>query len=429
VLIKVNIYPASDRIRTGGISHFARTVMQPSPTIMPVNDAPKPTSELPIAALSGLAASGFLCIVTETLPAGLLPQIANGLKVSEAVAGQLVAVYALGSLLAAIPFPSLTQGFRRKPVLLATIVCFLVGNTLTAMANSIDTVLTARFVAGCAAGLAWGILAGYARSIVRPDQTGPAMAIAMVGVPLALSLGVPLGTFLGNFVGWRGAFLTLSALSVVLIGWIVVKVPNAASRTQTNRLSLSSVISTKGVMPILLVILVWMTAHNILYTYIAPFAIGSQSRVDLVLLTFGISSLAGIWIVGRFVDRMLRRMVLLAIGSFAATAVLLTIAGEHEVAVYVGAAIWGLGFGGAGAMMQTASADAAGDGVDLAQAMVTTAWNLAIAAGGAIGGALLTTGGTPMLPPVVAALASLAFIIALVARRSAFPAGRRALPR
>jgi len=429
VVINVNIYPANGRIRTGGISHFARTVMQPSPTIIPPNDAPKPTSALPIAALSGLAASGFLCIVTETLPAGLLPQIATGLKVSEAVAGQLVAVYALGSLLAAIPFTSLTQGFRRKPVLLATIVCFLVGNTSTAIANSIDTVLIARFVAGCAAGLAWGILAGYARSIVRPDQTGPAMAIAMVGVPLALSLGVPLGTFLGNFVGWRGSFLTLSVLSVVLVGWIVVKVPDAPARTQTNRLSLRSVISTKGIMPILLVILVWMTAHNILYTYIAPFAIGSQSRVDLVLLTFGISSLAGIWIVGRLVDRMLRRMVLLAIGSFAATAVLLTIAGENEVAVYVGAVIWGLGFGGAGAMMQTASADAAGDGVDLAQAMVTTAWNLAIAAGGAIGGALLTIGGTPMLPPVVAALASLAFVIALVAHRSAFPPGHRALPR
>lgn len=400
--------------------------MQPSTSQSLSDEAPAKGPGLPIAALAGLAAAGFLCIVTETLPAGLLPSIASGLQISEAIAGQLVAIYALGSLLAAIPLTSLTQGLRRRPVLLATIICFVVGNTLTAMAESIGVVLIARFIAGCAAGLAWGILAGYARIIVRPEQTGPAMAVAMVGVPLALSLGVPLGTFLGSLVGWRGSFLILSALAVMLIVWIIVKVPDAPGRTGDNRPSLTGVIRTKGVLPILLVILAWMTAHNILYTYIAPFSTASQSRVDLVLLAFGISSLVGIWVVGRWVDRMLRLMVLSAIGSFALTAVLLTIAGEHGVAVYLGAVVWGLGFGGAGAMMQTASADAAGDGVDLAQAMVTTAWNLAIAAGGAVGGALLTQGGTSMLPPAIAILALLAFVIALAARRYAFPPGNRA---
>lgn len=384
------------------------------------------SAALPIAALSGLAACGFLCIVTETLPAGLLPQIASGLRVSNGIAGQLVAIYALGSLLASIPLTNLTQGLHRRPVLLATIVCFVVGNTATAMAGSIGVVLAARFVAGCAAGLAWGILAGYARSIVRPEQTGPAMALAMVGVPLALSLGVPTGTFLGGLVGWRGSFLILSAFGVLLIGWIVAKVPDAAGRTVDNRLSLAHVVTTPGIVSILLVILTWMTAHNILYTYIAPFAKAADVRVDLVLLALGVSSLVGIWIVGRLVDRMLRALVLLAIGSFAAVAILLIATGGQGIAVYAGAIVWGLGFGGAGAMMQTASADAAGDGVDLAQAMVTTAWNLAIAAGGALGGALLTAGGTRLLPPVVAALALVALAIAVAGRRYAFPSGHRA---
>ncbi|KAF2389167.1 MFS transporter [Pseudomonas frederiksbergensis] len=403
--------------------------MKQSSSLIPIERTANKSSALPVSALSGLAASGFLCIVTETLPAGLLPQIATGLRVSEAIAGQLVVVYAIGSLLAAIPLTSLTQGFRRRPVLLAAIICFVIGNTLTAMSESIGVVLIARFIAGCAAGLAWGMLAGYARSIVRPDQTGPAMAVAMVGVPLALALGVPMGTFLGGLVGWRGSFLTLTALGVMLLAWIIAKVPDAAGRTGDNRPSILSVIGTKGIIPILLVILTWMTAHNILYTYIAPFATAAHSRIDLVLLAFGISSLLGIWIVGRLVDRMLRRMTLLAIGSFALIAALLSIAGEQSTVVYAASVIWGLGFGGAGAMMQTASADAAGDGVDLAQAMVTTAWNSAIAAGGALGGMLLTSGGTPMLPPAVSALALLAFVIALLARHFAFPPGHRAQAR
>lgn len=113
------------------------------------------------------------------------------------------------------------------------------------------------------------------------------MALAMVGVPLALSLGVPLGTFLGGLVGWRGSFLILSALSVALIAWIIAKVPDAPGRANDDRSSLRHVIATPGVVPILLVILTWMTAHNTLYTYIAPFAMAAGVRIDLVLLAFG----------------------------------------------------------------------------------------------------------------------------------------------
>ncbi len=32
------------------------------------------------------------------------------------------------------------------------------------------------------------------------------MAVAMAGIPVALSLGVPAGTFLGEWLGWRAAF-------------------------------------------------------------------------------------------------------------------------------------------------------------------------------------------------------------------------------
>ena len=132
----------------------------------------------------------LLCIVTG-LPAGLLPSIASGLQITEAIAGQLVAVYALGSLLAAIPLTSLTQGLRRRPVLLATIICFVIGNTLTAMAESIGVVLIARFIAGCAAGLAWGILAAtHVASYVR--QTG-LQGGRRGGCALALSRVCPLG--------------------------------------------------------------------------------------------------------------------------------------------------------------------------------------------------------------------------------------------
>jgi predicted MFS family arabinose efflux permease len=82
--------------------------------------------------LLALALGGFVTILTEALPAGLLPQISSGLNISEAMAGQLVTIYAIGSLLAAIPLTVMTQGMRRRPLLITAIAGFVVANTVTA---------------------------------------------------------------------------------------------------------------------------------------------------------------------------------------------------------------------------------------------------------------------------------------------------------
>ncbi len=52
-------------------------------------------------------------------------------------------------------------------------------------------------------------------------------------------------------------------------------------------------------------IFVWILAHNILYTYIAPFlaSLGLAASLDRALLVFGLASLVGIWFTGLGVDR------------------------------------------------------------------------------------------------------------------------------
>ena len=93
--------------------------------------------------------------------------------------------------------------------------------------------------------------------------------------------------------------------------------------------------------------------------------------------------------------------------------------------VVPGVALWGLCFGGAATLLQTAAADAAGAHVDVVQAMVTTAWNLAIAAGGLIGGFALQHAGANAEPWLMLVLSLLA--LALVGwASSGFRPGRRA---
>lgn len=383
---------------------------------------------LPVAALLALAMTGFICIMTETLPAGLLPEVAQGLGVSNALAGQSVTAYAAGSLVAAIPLTMATAHWRRRHVLLATILGFLLFNTLTALSTHYLLTLVARFAAGAAAGLAWSLLAGYARRMVAPRLQGKAMAMAMIGTPIALSLGVPLGTWLGGLLGWRLAFATMSALTLGLIVWVVAKVPDYPGQTEGQRLPLRQVLATPGIRAILAVVFTWMLAHNVLYTYIAPFVAqaGLGDRVDLVLLTFGAASLLGIWITGRIVDHSLRRAVLISLAAFASIAVILGLSHDSATAQYLGIFVWGLTFGGAATLLQTALADTAGAGADAALAMNVVTWNSAIAGAGVLGGVLLETAGPQALIWAVLVLSLAALAIATAARHHGFPAGARA---
>jgi predicted MFS family arabinose efflux permease len=381
---------------------------------------------VPVLALLAFAMTGFIAILTETLPAGLLPQISAGLGVSDALAGQFVSAYALGSLLAAIPLTVATQGWRRRPTLLVAVVGFLLFNSLTTVAWSYPLALVSRFMAGVAAGLAWGILAGYARRLVPSAQQGRALAIAMVGTPLALSLGTPAGTWLGSWLGWRMSFGVMSALALLLIGWILLAVPDLPGQRAATRLPLHQVLRLRGIRPVLLVIMIWMLGHNVLYTYVAPYLAGHdlQASVDVVLLVFGLTALAGIWVIGVTVDRWLRPLVLTCLAGFVVAALLMASAGGSSALVYAGVALWGLSFGGAATLLQTAAADNAGPHVDVVQAMVTTSWNIAIALGGAAGGVLLQAFGANASPWAMALLSAIGLCVAAWATHG-FRAGAR----
>ncbi|MFJ5484823.1 MFS transporter [Pectobacterium actinidiae] len=382
---------------------------------------------LPIASLLALATAAFITILTEALPAGLLPQMAHGLAVSEAWVGQTVTIYAMGSLVAAIPLTAATQGMRRRQLLLTAIAGFAVANTVTAFSGSYLLTMAARFLAGVSAGLLWALLAGYAARMVPEHQKGRAIAIAMVGTPLALSIGVPAGTFLGNVIGWRMCFAMMSGLAVILMLWVRIQVPDFAGQSAGKRLSLGRVFTMAGVRPVLCAVLAFVLAHNILYTYIASFlaAAGMAAQIGLVLLVFGITSLLGIWIIGVLIDRYLRALTLACSALFCLSVLALGVAGDVLAVLYAAVAMWGLAFGGAATLFQTAIVRTAEGGADVAQSMLVTVWNMAIAGGGIIGGVLLERLGVAAFSPALLVLLLIALVVVWFARQHGFPIVRQ----
>lgn len=381
----------------------------------------------PLKALLALTMSSFIATANETVPAGMLPQIARGMSISEAWAGQMVTLCALGAGAAAIPLTLALGGWPRRRLLLLAIGIFLICNAVTALSPCFGVTLGARFLVGIATGVTWSLLAGYARRLAIVSLQGRAMAIAMLGIPLALALGVPMSAWLGELLDWRWIFAVLASLSALLLVWIRLTLPEFYGRRTPGNARLREVFCLPGVRPILAVLACWILAHYTLYTYLA--ARGLAARVDLALLAFGIAAVAGIALTGLWVDRWLRALVLFSLAGFALVALAFGVNGLPVGAVYVGMAAWGLSFGGAPTLLQTSLADAAGEYADLAQSLLVTFFNLAFAVSGALGGILLANVGANAIPWMAFVLLLVGWSIAWGSAKRGFSAERRAAAR
>ncbi len=381
-------------------------------------------SGLPLGALCSLMVAAFVTVLTEALPAGVLVAMSTDLGVSDAAAGQTVTVYAIATALSAVPLSMATVNWRRKHLLLVGIGGFVVGNTITALSMTYALTLVGRFIAGVAAGIVWALLAGYARRLAPAGLQGRAIAIVMAGIPLALALGIPTGTLLGRVIGWQVTFLVMSGVAVLLMGWIAMVVPDVSVEEGGESAgAMRSALRMPGVVPVLVVTLIFVLAHNILYTYIATLLeqIGMRPQIDLVLLVFGVASIVSILLVGATIDRHLRPLMVGSTLLVAAGATLLAVQSRSPESVFLAVAVWGLGWGGVPTLLQSAAGNAGREHADLALAMLVTLWNVAMATGGAVGGALLAGFGPFVFPWAVLAMLVPSLLITLLARTHGFP--------
>ncbi|MEV6636630.1 MFS transporter [Actinoplanes sp. NPDC051470] len=379
------------------------------------------TAKLPMSGLLALFTAGFLGIINETIPAGLLPEMSKSLGLSESVVGQTVTVYALATALTAIPLNALLKNWPRRTVLVSALVIFAVANAVAALVSSFAVLLIARFVGGVGAGLIWSNLGGYAARIAPAKLQGRAIAVAMAGTPVALSLGLPAGTFLGDATGWQATFGVVAIASGIVIVWAFVSLPNLSGTPEGGHVPLTAILRRPGVPSILGVVAGFIVAHNIVYTYIGPLAVASDvgNQIEWVLLVFGLAALLSIWATGTLVDPHHRHLIIMSTVALGFGAIVLGFANVSPVILYLGVAVWGFGFGGSATLFVTAGVRAAG--TDAIQAIIVTVFNLSIAAGGVFGGLLLDGIGVTSIPWVALAITIPTVLTTIAGRRHAFP--------
>ena len=340
----------------------------------------------------GLMASvTFVGLLSELLPSGVLPQMAEGLGVSPSRIGMLVGVYALASALCTIPLVSATLAVNRKHLLLVLLGGFAISNIVVALSSSYAVIVGARIAGGVCAGVMWPMIAAYGTRLAPPDRHGRVITVIMAGSTLGISIGLPAMTLVGLRFGWRAELLAFGLL-VVLIGVLChLYLPAVPGEQRTRSNSPLALLKNRAILTVTLLTFLSVTAHYSVYTYITLLAdtVALAGGAGMALLVFGLGSVLSVVASAPVIDRWLQPLVvsMLALGAIS---MLLFLAFARTPGIaHATFFLWGVSFGPLGAMYQTAIARQVDHGRDVATSLQSSVFNFSIMLAAWVGGVLL----------------------------------------
>lgn len=387
---------------------------------------PAETARLPLGALLVLSAAVFITVTAESLPAGLLPEMAAGLHTDPLGVGLLISVWALTVIVSSVPLARLTRRVDRRLVAGVALAVFGLANAATALAPTYGFALATRIGAALAHGLFWAIVIVYATSLLRATHLGRGLAIVAAGGTMAALAGIPAGTLVAQLIGWRWAFGVLAlaalALSLVILRHLPARRPVIAATTARAGLDCS-------VGPLLLLgaaSLVVALGQFATFTYVRPLLEGpggvDAGLVPLLLLGYGAAGLVGVVVAGPLADRWPRAgLLVVLVLDAAALAALAALPGTPLMVVAV--LVWGAAMGAYFPLQQSQLMRTSTERTrSLAGAGIVVAFNVGIAVGPWLGdlagGADSPTGAAAVSAAALAVGVVLAGVSALAARRS-----------
>jgi DHA1 family inner membrane transport protein len=368
--------------------------------------------------LVALSIGAFGIGVTEFAPMGMLPSIASDLGVSIPTAGLLVSAYALGVLIGA-PLMTLTTGkIPRRYLLIGLMAIFTLGNLMSAMATSYESLLVARIVTSLNHGAFFGIGSIVAASVVPPEKRAGAVAAMFMGLTLATIGGVPLASWFGELMGWRTAFWGIAGLGFVAMAALWYALPNLPLPESNGVLAEIRVLGRGPVLAALALTVVGSGAMFTVFTYIAPImhseTHASTTFITAMLVLFGVGLTLGNMWGGKAADRSVDRTLMVSLAVLILVLLAFSVLVRWPVPAAVAILIWGVASFALVPPLQMRVMEAAKDAPNLASAVNIGAFNFGNAIGAALGGAVINAGlGYPAISLAGAAMAALGLLMVM----------------
>ena len=267
-------------------------------------------------AVIALAMGGFAIGTTEFVTMGVLPQLAEGVDVSIPVAGRVISAYALGVVVGAPLLAYFGAKLPRRQLLIGLMAAYALFNALSALAPNYETLMVARFLDGLPHGGYFGVASLVAASMVAPERRGRAIALVLMGLPVANVVGVPAATWLGQTLGWRASYWVVAGLAALTMALVLAFVPDSPGNPEaTGRRELQA-LRKPQVWFAIVAGAIGFGGMFAMYSYVAPMAtrVGGlpDAAVPVFLLTLGVGMVFGNWVAGRAVDWSLKKSLLMA---------------------------------------------------------------------------------------------------------------------
>lgn len=376
----------------------------------------------PWSAVVAIGVGAFALVTAEFLPVGLLPQIASDLAISEGRTGLVITIPGMVAAFSAFLTISLARTLDRRHVLWFLLGLLVVSNILVATANELPTLLLGRVLLGIAVGGFWTIGVALGPRL-RPDAAGRATSIVFSGVTLGTVIGVPFGTFLGGAFGWRMAFIISAALGSLVVLALIMLLPKIPPERYSGMSHVPAVLRLRKVQVGLVAVFFIFTGQFAAYTYVTPYlnqVSGIESvQLSLLLLGYGVAGVFGNLLCGWFVERDVRKAVLITSLTLGCSMLLLVWMGEYAWVAGAAVVTWGLGFGMLPIAIQSWIFSAAPERLETAAALFVAIAQLTMGAGALLGGMAIDHYGvtSPLWLGAVAALVGALWIWACFPRK------------
>lgn len=122
----------------------------------------------------------------------------------------------------------------RKATLLLGIAVFLLGNLLSALADSLLFMLVARFVVGVGIAAMSPVIIAYIVSEFPPERTAAGFSLYMLISSASVIAGPTLGSLIMNAYGWRTMLWICSAICAFVLAVCLASGQESSSRKQTS---------------------------------------------------------------------------------------------------------------------------------------------------------------------------------------------------
>lgn len=370
--------------------------------------------------------SVFIVGMVEMMVAGIMNLMSGDLGVSEAIIGQLVTLYALTFAICGPILVKLTNRFAVRPVLLWTLVAFIIGNAMIAMAPNFTILVIGRILSSAAASLIIVKVLALTAMLTIPKNRGKMIDVVYTGFSGANVFGVPIGTMIGDAIGWRFTFLFIIIVSVIAGVLMMVYLPSTSELNQVQRqwgstsnkqLNTSKILRPAEVVKYLTITFLILVANSVTFVYINPLILNHGHQmgfVSLALLVNGIAGVIGTSLGGILADKLSsKRWLIIAFSIFIVMMLIMNLILHTVTLLLIGLFIWNIVQWSTNPAIQSGMIEHVEGDTSQVMSWNMSSLNAGIGFGGIIGGLVVSNISVQAVTIVSAMVGAMGLIIVL----------------